>query len=116
MQEIGDRLRSRGHRCNILVTDERVDADGETIPAAVTMEFYPAGMARRRFTKTNTPHVSFIARPGTRKILIHENSATPRIGGWFGSKGEFSLEDIDGDFVQKQIVLMVREVLSNLGR
>lgn len=119
MQEIADHLRSRGHQCDILSSDERTEPDGTTLPAAITMEFYPAGIARRRFTESNTPHVSFVAHRDTRKVQIEENSTTPiagGVGGWFGSKGEFSLEDIDTDFVQDQVLAMVRQVLSDLTR
>ncbi|NIN66157.1 MAG: hypothetical protein GTO63_15980, partial [Anaerolineae bacterium] len=80
----------------------------------MTIEFYPAGIARRRFVEANTPHVSFVAQPSRGKVSVDENSVTPRGGGWFGSKGEFSLEEIDSDLVQEQIVPMVREVLISL--
>jgi hypothetical protein len=119
LQEIADHLRSHGHQCDILSSDERTEPDGTTLPAAITMEFYPAGIARRRFTETNTPHVSFIAHPDQGKVQIEENSTTPvagGVGGWFGSKGEFSLEDIDNDFVQDHVLAMVRQVLSDLSR
>lgn len=116
MREIGELLRSRGHQYGVLATGERIDADGKTIPAAVTLEFYPAGIARRRFAKRTVPHVSFIAQPSTGKVLVYENSVAPRVGGWFGNKGEFSLDEIDGDFVEEQILPMIEEVLTSLSR
>ena len=116
MREIGELLLSRGHQYSVLSTEERVDADGKTIPAAVTMEFYPAGIARRRFAKRTVPHMSFIALPSTSQVLVYENSMAPRVGGWSGSKGEFSLDEIDGVFVQNQILPMIEEVLTSLSR
>lgn len=112
MEEIGDHLRKGGHAYQIYSSDEDVDAFGKPTPAEVTILFYPAGIDRARFTgKAGTPHVSFMANPRTRKVSI---SASDRIlggGGASGAKGEFPLDQINRDFVEEQILTMVREVL-----
>lgn len=113
MREVGEHLRKGGHEYNVASTGEYEDLNGRTIPAEVRMEFYPAGVQRARFTNiSNTPYVSFSAKRGRRKVLVCAGNMTPVSGGSAGPKGEFSLDEINHDFVGEQILAMVREVLS----
>lgn len=113
MREIGEQLRSRGHAYNISSTDEVTPPGGRTMPAQAAMEFYPAGIDRSRFTSRteNTPYVAFIGNRDIRKVSVSSGDMIPDAGGRQGPVREVSLDEIDEDFVEEHILIMLRGVV-----
>ncbi len=114
MNEICARLKNRKPKqdCVVLITREETHPGGRTIPPQVAIEFYPYGMDRKQYTtRGNTPFVSFVGNAGTTRVEVRSGHGTPDAPNPPESMENFSVDNIDRDFVKNKLVEVLRRVL-----
>ena len=107
MEEAAELLRRSGHEYEIVENPDGLQPDGRTLNGAVTLTIYPNGVRPsdpRNTDQTGWPHIAFFVNPSKNTVLVHESAMMPGIGGPSGTAGEYSLDDITGEVVEKHIV------------
>ena len=110
MEEIGNQLEARGHEVAISEREESTDSRGRTEDAKITMSFFPSDVERSVFRPDCTPSISFLTIGYKRKIRIHASNIMPNRGGSGGPRGEFDTAEITGDFVEAQVLKLLKEI------
>ena len=103
MQRIGDKLKERGHRCQIFEEEESADYQGKINNAKITMKIVPAGNERTSLLSPDASSVSFIANKYTKKIRAHTYISMVNGGGHGGSAGEIDLNGLTSMMVERLI-------------
>ncbi len=109
--DIGNQLNAYHHDYHILQEDEYVDATAHFQPASITFNIYPATVDRTFYKPESTPYISFIANPYAQKIGIMVSTFMPNEGGVIGSHGDFDPSEITEEFVEKEIITVMKNTL-----
>ena len=110
MKSIGNQLKKRGHEYWISEQEESVDSEGNRRNAKITMNIFPTSAHRSTYRPENTPSISFIATRDKKKIWIYGSSRMPTGEGTAGSRGEFSMEQITRDTVEREALGILKEI------
>src|SRR3989344_4553660 len=109
--DVGNQLNAYGHDYHISQEDEYVDATAHTQPASITFNIYPATIERMFYKPESTPYILFVANRYARKIGIMVSTFMPNEGGVVGSHGDFDPSQITKEFVEKEIVAVLKNTL-----
>lgn len=111
-------LRRGGHDYEIVQNDDGLQSDGRTLNAAITFTIYPNGVRPtdpRNPGQLGWPHIAFFVNPSKNSVLVHESAMMPDIGGPAGTAGEYVLDQITPDVVEKHIVSVLSQAMG-IGR
>jgi hypothetical protein len=100
MEEIGEMLKARGQNCSIQEYNESIDHEGKTKDAQIGIYFL----------LPKEQHVSFIATRYKEKVWVHESTIGPTRGGHSGNAGEYPLEQITTELVQRKVMKVLKEL------
>lgn len=109
-EEIGARLRKRGHDFEITEQEHAVDHNGRASDARIEFRFYPRGMDRSRVRSSEGPSLSVIGTRTEKALALHGCTIADG-GGVAGGRGNFTLETLTGDRLRQELVKLVGEVL-----
>lgn len=109
--DVGNQLNAYGHDYHISQEDEYVDATAHAQSANITFNIYPATVERTFYKLESTPYISFVADRYARKIGITVSTFMPNEGGAIGSHGDFDPPQITKEFVEKEIVAVLKNTL-----
>lgn len=114
MEEMGRRLKERGHNYRIKEEEETQDSEGRTKDARITMDIYPSELDPVEYILEpgSTPTISFSAIRYKKKVAIYGSNIMPYRGGTGGPRGEFDISQINSDFVTQEILKMLQEIFS----
>lgn len=118
MEEAGELLRRSGHDYEIVAYDDGLQPDGRTLNAAITLTIFPNGVRPSdpcNAEQTGWPHIAFFVNPSKNTVLVHESAMMPNIGGPAGTAGEYTLDQIGEETVQKHIVSVLARAMG-IGR
>lgn len=107
--EVGNELTNYNHDFHVTEEKEYTDATAQYHPASITFNVYPANLNKADRRPESTPYVSFVADPYAGRVKILVSTMMPGAGGVVGEHGNFEIEKITPDFVEKEMV----EVLKN---
>jgi len=110
MEDIGNELKTRGHKYRISEKEESSDSEGRVLDARISMSIFPSGINSSAYGSESFPSISFIATKWKRKIWVHENTMVPGRGGHGGSIGEFDSEEITGSIVEEKILEVLKKI------
>lgn len=109
--EIGNQLNSYGHDYHVSEEDEYVDATASYTPASITLNIYPSTIDKSYFTPESTPYVSFVADKYAKRVSMVVSTMLPGVGGTIGTHGECGLEQISKEFVENEIIAVLKKSL-----
>lgn len=109
--DIGNQLTSYGHDFHVSEEKEFVDATANFRPASLTLNIYPATVDKAFYTPESTPYISFVANRYAKKIGIMVSTMMPEAGGVVGTHGEYDLGEITKEFVESEIVNVLKNTL-----
>jgi len=109
--DVGNQLNSYGHDYHVSQDDEYVDATAHYQPASITFSIYPATVDRSFYKPESTPYISFVANQYAQRIGIMVSTFMPDQGGTIGSHGEFETSQITKEFVESEIVNVLKNTL-----
>jgi len=109
--EIGNQLNEYGHDYKVSEESEYVDATARFTPASITLNIFPSTVDKAFYTPESTPYISFIANRYAKKVGIMVSTMMPSEGGVVGSHGEFDLSEITKEFVEKEIITVLKNTL-----
>lgn len=109
--DIGNQLNQYGHDYHIDEEKEYVDATAHAEPSTIKFNIYPATLDKSMYKPESTPYVSFFANKFARKVGIAVSTMMPGTGGVIGSHGEFDPSQITKDFVEKEVVEVLKRTL-----
>jgi hypothetical protein len=66
----------------------------------------------RYYASSQLPHISFICNAFNRTVLCHESTIGPGHGGHGGSRGEFKLDDVTEQLVEKEFIAWLESIIS----
>jgi hypothetical protein len=114
MEAIGTVLQTRGHEYKIVEEDVSTDAPGTQQDLMISMYIFPSRAGAQATTREllHFPHISFRPDPYWRRIIIHTSNVTLTYGGLSGGRGEYSISQITSEFVEKELVQIVEEILN----
>jgi len=118
MEEASELLKRSGHDCEIIQNSDGLQPDGKTLNAAIVLAIFPEGERPndpRKSDQTGWPHIAFFVNPNKNTIIVHESAMMPNVGGPAGTAGEYSLEQISAEIVQKHIVSVLARAMG-IGR
>jgi hypothetical protein len=107
--DIGNELTKYGHDFHVSEEKEYTDAVASYHPSSITFNLYPLVTGKTFKRPESTPYVSFVADRYAQKVLIMVSTMMPGQGGVIGQHGSYDIEKITTDFVEKEII----EVLKN---
>ena len=110
MKSIGNQLKKRGHEYWISEQEESVDSEGNRRNAKINMSIFPTSAHPSTYRPDNTPSISFIATKDKKKIWIYGRSTVPTGEGTAGSRGEFSIEQITRDTVEREALGILKGI------
>jgi|GEM_PF-915507 len=113
MEEIGNYMKQKGHSFNIIESKEQFDSRLKIYKGSrgIIMTILPSGFNPSDFSNSNIPSLGFYADMRTRKIEITENNVMPHWGGTSGSKDSAELSELTKDYVQKQILQLLKTIV-----
>lgn len=106
MEEIGEAIKSRGHKYSITQCEESKDDQGRTTCASIQIDILPDGKAIDRIN-LNNPHLSYNAGTYDNKTWSHVSTMMPGRGGSSGKGHEYKLDEITKATVQKEMVELI---------
>lgn len=118
MEEAAELLKRSGHDYEIIENSDGLQADGKTLNAAIVLAIFPDGVRPtdpRNNDQSGWPHIAFFVNPNKNTIIVHESAMMPNLGGPAGTAGEYTLDQITGDIVQKHIVSVLARAMG-IGR
>lgn len=118
MEQTGELLRRSGHEYEIVQNDDGLQFDGRTLNAAITLTIFPDGVRPsdpRNPGQNGWPHIAFFVNPSKNTVLVHESAMMPDIGGPAGTAGEYHLDQIVPETVEKHIVSVLSRAMG-IGR
>lgn len=113
MTEVHDLMAEHGLKSQIRVTDRTVHSDGKVKPASIALEYLVHADAEFKGMPGTTPALTFISEAGLGKVLVHEESVLPFVGGHIGVIDECDLDDVDSDLVEKHLVALSQKILKS---
>lgn len=114
MENTAELLKRGGHDYEIVQNDDGLQSDGRTLNAAITFTIYPNGVRPtdpRNPGQLGWPHIAFFVNPNKNTVLVHESAMMPDVGGPAGTAGEYSLEGINPEMVEKHIVSVLSQAM-----
>lgn len=111
LADVGNQLNQYGHDYHISENKELVDATAHANPANITFNIFPATVDRSFYKPESTPYIQFLANPYAKKIGIVVSTLMPGRGGVVGSHGEYDLSKITAEFVEQEIVEVLKRAL-----
>lgn len=118
MVEAAELLKRSGHDYEIIENSDGLQPDGKTLNAAIVLAIFPEGVRPtdpRNPDQSGWPHIAFFVNPNKNTIFVHESAMMPNIGGPAGTAGEYTLDEITADVVQKHIVSVLARAMG-IGR
>lgn len=118
MVEAAELLKRSGHDYEVIENSDGLQADGKTLNAAIVLAIFPEGVRPtdpRNPDQSGWPHIAFFVNPNKNTIFVHESAMMPNIGGPAGTAGEYTLDEVTGDVVQKHIVSVLARAMG-IGR
>ena len=118
LQEAGELLRRGGHEYEIIENSDGLQPDGRTLNAAVSFTIFPNGVRPtdpRNADQTGWPHVAFFVNPTKNMVLVHESAMMPGVGGPAGTAGEYPLDEITPETVERHVVSVLARAMG-IGR
>lgn len=109
--DIGNQLTGYGHDYQVSEEEEYVDATANFTPASITLNIYPATLDKSYYKPESAPYISFVANKYANKIGIMVSTMLPDEGGVIGSHGEFEPSEITPEFVEKEIINVLKNTL-----
>jgi hypothetical protein len=110
MEELSNRIKTRGHHCEITQTSESLQPDMKTLQrASVEMTIYPNSDRASHSQKGHTPTVAFIAELHTSNIYSHICAMMPNRGGHAGKRKGYTVESITRETVEEEVVHLLNE-------
>ncbi len=108
--DIGNELTHYSHDFQVTEEERYTDATAVYHPANITFSIYPAFLKDYERRPESAPYVSFVADPYARMVSVSVSTMLPGTGGVVGEHGRYSIDKITSEFVEKEIV----EVLKNI--
>lgn len=118
MTETAELLKRSGHDYEIIENSDGLQPDGKILNAAIVLAIYPNGerpIDPRNSDQSGWPHIAFFVNPNRNTIFVHESAMMPSMGGPAGTAGEYPLEDITAEIVEKHIVSVLARAMG-IGR
>jgi hypothetical protein len=118
MVEAAELLKRSGHDYEVIENSDGLQPDGKTLNAAIVLAIFPEGVRPtdpRNPDQSGWPHIAFFVNPNKNTIFVHESAMMPNIGGPAGTAGEYTLDEITADIVQKHIVSVLARAMG-IGR
>lgn len=118
MAEAAELLKRSGHDYEVIENSDGLQADGKTLNAAIVLAIFPEGVRPtdpRNPDQSGWPHIAFFVNPNKNTIFVHESAMMPNVGGPAGTAGEYTLDEITADVVQKHIVSVLARAMG-IGR
>jgi hypothetical protein len=111
MEDFHDLLEEHGLKSQIAENDRVVHSDGKVKPASIAFEYLVHADAEYQGMPGTTPALSFISEAGLGKVLIHEESMLPFVGGHIGIIDERRLDEVTSDLVEKHLLALSEKIL-----
>lgn len=108
MEEVSQYLKAHGHGCMIEEREEEMDPKKGQRSAEIRM--YVSPNDRVSTLPGNSPAVGFISKLYGEKIILQVSTVQSGRGGSSGPKGEYSLEQLTSDSVEKMIADAVTDI------
>jgi len=109
--EVGNELNKYGHDYHVSEDREYVDATASYKPGILVFNIYPATVDRAYYKPESTPYIAFVANKYAMKVGIEVSTIMPNEGGVVGSHGEYRLEEISKELVEKEVVNVLKNTL-----
>lgn len=109
MEEFSEVIKSRGQFCEITQQTESHDSEGRTTPAKIQMKIYPHAQERHYGREENYPSISFIADISSNNIWTHVSTIMLSRGGSAGSRNQYTLERINREIVEEEVLYLLKE-------
>lgn len=112
LEEIGNRLRQRGHEFQVTMNDAPRDATMKSI--GITLHVYPAAAGGRSALRSEHPQFTVAAESYSRKVRFHSVIVSPGGGGMqSGPEGkECSLEELTADVLRATAIASITKSLA----
>ncbi len=111
MEDVHDLMAEHGLKSQITVTDRTVQSDGKVKPASIAFEYLVHADAEYQGMPGTTPALTFISEAGLGKVLVHEESMLPFIGGHIGVIDQCDLDEVNSDLVEKHLLALSEKML-----
>lgn len=109
--EVGNYLTEYGHDFHISEEKEYTDSTATYHPASITFNIYPSTISPEFKKPDSAPYISFVANPYAKKVGITVSTMMPGEGGIVGTHGEYEFSGLTKDFVEKEIILVLKNTL-----
>ncbi|MFA6963279.1 MAG: hypothetical protein WC227_01000 [Patescibacteria group bacterium] len=109
--DIGNQLNQYGQDYSISEDTDFLDATAKYHPSNITIFIYPKVAEKAMYTPETTPYVAFVADKYARKVGILVSTMMPDGSGVTGSYGTFELNVITKEFVEKEVVNVLKDTL-----
>lgn len=107
--DIGNELNKLGNDYHIDEEEEKVDATAHAEPSSLQFNLYPVGVDKSFYTPDSTPYIKFYANSYAKMVGIEVSTMMPGQGGSIGTHGEYTLDKITREFVEKEVVSVLKE-------
>lgn len=111
LEQVAEILKSRGHNSEIREQKEGVDLEGRAINAGITLTIFPLGQHPRYPSQPDCPHVAFMVKSYENKIYVHERTMMPIRGGHAAIAGEYTLDKVTSELVEKHIISVLQQAM-----
>lgn len=108
--DVGNALTEYGHDFHVSEEEEYTDGTAVFHPASITMNIYPATLEKYFKKPESTPYISFVADSYAKRVKIVVSTMMPNEGGIVGDHGVYNMEQITPDFVEKEIVVVLKNI------
>lgn len=109
--EIGNQINTYGHDYFVSEEDEYIDATARFQPSIIRFDIYPAGLDRSTYKRDCTPYVAFFSNRYAKKVGIMVSTMVPSKGGVIGFHGEYDVNQITREFVENEIITVLKNSL-----
>jgi len=109
--DVGNQMNEYKHDFHVSEEKEYVDVTANYQPANITLNIYPASLDESQHKPKCTPYISFIANRYAKKIGVMVSTMMPAEGGVIGSHGEYEPSQITVEFVEKEILDVLKNTL-----
>jgi len=109
--DVGNELTEYGNDYHVSEEKEYVDATASFHPANMTFNIYPAKLTEEFRKPESAPYISFVANNYAKKVGIMVSTMMPGEGGSIGSHGEYNLAQITKEFVESELVNVLKNTL-----
>lgn len=111
-EEIGASLKSRGHEFEIAEEKEAFEGSGKLkTRAGVSLSIYPNGVRPGYANRNDCPRIGFYADSYKTSVNAHECTMMPGRGGQAGGAGEYSLDSITSDIIDKHVISVLSKAM-----